>query len=132
MVVWEFIYIFVIGIDNDYKLIKIKPKTTTKMNSDYHSRHEGEDFGEQICSKVVKAGKRTYFIDVKATRADDYYLTITESRKKINPDGSASFSRHQIYLYKEDFSKVMEGISEMVDFVKEHKPEYFDNENNKE
>lgn len=132
MVVWEFIYIFVIGIDNDYELIKIKPKTTTKMNSDYHSRHEGEDFGEQICSKVVKAGKRTYFIDVKATRADDYYLTITESRKKINPDGSASFSRHQIYLYKEDFSKVMEGISEMVDFVKEHKPEYFDNENNKE
>lgn len=132
MVVWEFIYIFVIGIDNDYELIKIKPKTTTKMNSDYHSRHEGEDFGEQICSKVVKAGKRTYFIDVKATRADDYYLTITESRKKINPDGSASFSRHQIYLYKEDFLKVMEGISEMVDFVKEHKPEYFDNENNKE
>lgn len=132
MVVWEFIYIFVIGIDNDCELIKIKPKTTTKMNSDYHSRHEGEDFGEQICSKVVKAGKRTYFIDVKATRADDYYLTITESRKKINPDGSASFSRHQIYLYKEDFSKVMEGISEMVDFVKEHKPEYFDNENNKE
>lgn len=132
MVVWEFIYIFVIGIDNDYELIKIKPKTTTKMNSDYHSRHEGEDYGEQICSKVVKAGKRTYFIDVKATRADDYYLTITESRKKINPDGSASFSRHQIYLYKEDFSKVMEGISEMVDFVKEHKPEYFDNENNKE
>lgn len=132
MVVWEFIYIFVIGIDNDYELIKIKPKTTTKMNSDYHSRHEGEDFGEQICSKVVKAGKRTYFIDVKATRADDYYLTITESRKKINPDGSASFSRHQIYLYKEDFAKVMDGISKMVNFVKEHKPEYFDNENNKE
>lgn len=102
------------------------------MNSDYHSRHEGEDYGEQICSKVVKAGKRTYFIDVKATRADDYYLTITESRKKINPDGSASFSRHQIYLYKEDFAKVMDGISEMVNFVKEHKPEYFDNENNKE
>ncbi len=132
MVVWDFIYIFVIGIDNDYELIKIKPKTTTKMNSDYHSRHEGEDYGEQICSKVVKAGKRTYFIDVKATRADDYYLTITESRKKINPDGSASFSRHQIYLYKEDFAKVMDGISEMVNFVKEHKPEYFDNENNKE
>lgn len=132
MVVWDFIYIFVIGIDNDYELIKIKPKTTTNMNSDYHSRHEGEDYGEQICSKVVKAGKRTYFIDVKATRADDYYLTITESRKKINPDGSASFSRHQIYLYKEDFAKVMDGISEMVNFVKEHKPEYFDNENNKE
>lgn len=101
-------------------------KTTTKMNLDYKSRHDGEDSGEQICSKVVRAGKRTYFIDVKATRADDYYLTITESRKKVNNDGSATFSRHQIYLYKEDFAKVMEGITEMVDFVKEHKPEYFE------
>lgn len=102
------------------------------MNPDYHSRHDGDEYGEQICSKVVRAGKRTYFIDVKATRADDYFLTITESRKKVNQDGSASFSRHQIYLYKEDFAKVMEGISEMVDFVKEHKPEYFENNNHQE
>ena len=125
MVVWEFIYIFVIGIDNDCELIKIKPKTTTTMNSDYHSRHEGEDYGEQICSKVVKAGKRTYFIDVKATRGDDYYLTITESRKRIDKDGYATFSRNQIYLYKEDFKKFAEGLDQMVEFVKCHKPEYF-------
>ena len=102
------------------------------MNPDFQTRHEGEEYGEQICSKAIRAGKRTYFIDVKATRADDYFLTITESRKKINPDGSASFSRHQIYLYKEDFAKVMDGISEMVNFVKEHKPEYFEDKNHEE
>lgn len=102
------------------------------MISDYVSRHDNEDNGEQICSKVVRAGKRTYFIDVKATRADDYYLTITESRKRVNADGQASFSRHQIYLYKEDFIKVIEGITEMVDFVKEHKPEYFEMQNHEE
>ena len=100
------------------------------MASDYVSRqHDNEDNGEKICSKAVRAGKRTYFIDVKATRADDYYLTITESRKKLNADGSASYSRHQIHLYKEDFAKVMEGLTEMVDFVKVHKPEYFQNQN---
>ena len=97
------------------------------MATDFIPRHDNEDAGEHICSKVVRAGKRTYFIDVKATRADDYFLTITESRKRVNNDGSTSYSRHQIYLYKEDFAKVVEGITEMVDFVKEHKPEYFEN-----
>ena len=98
------------------------------MASDFIPRHDNEDTGEHICSKVVRAGKRTYFIDVKATRADDYYLTITESRKRVNADGSASFSRHQIYLYKEDFGKFMEGLGEMINFIKEHKPEYFEKE----
>lgn len=96
------------------------------MISDFLSRHDGDDRGEHICSKAVRAGKRTYFIDVKATRGDDYFITITESRKRVNPDGSASFSRNQIYLYKEDFAKFAEGLNEMVEFVKEHKPEYFE------
>lgn len=99
------------------------------MTSDNFSRHDGDDRGEHICSKAVRAGKRTYFIDVKATRGDDYYITITESRKRINDDGSASFSRNQIYLYKEDFAKFAEGLGEMVEFVKEHKPEYFETAN---
>ncbi len=127
---WKFLPIFV----------KEKPKLTYKpyinyyaMASDYVSRqHDNEDNGEKICSKAVRAGKRTYFIDVKATRADDYYLTITESRKRINDDGSASYTRHQIYLYKEDFAKVTEGLAEMVKFVKKRKPEYFENENHEE
>ena len=70
-------------------------------------RTDGEDFGEQILSKVVKAGRRTYFLDVRATRANDYFLTITESRKKTAPDGTVSYDRHKIFLYKEDFSKFL-------------------------
>ena len=100
------------------------------MASDFAPRRDHDDFGEQIYTKAVRAGKRTYFFDVKATRANDYFITITESRKKINPDGSASFSRHQVYLYKEDFGKYMEGISEMIDYIKEHKPEFFEQQQN--
>ena len=99
------------------------------MSSEFTPRREQHDeFGEQICTKAVRAGKRTYFFDVKATRGDDYFLTITESRKRTNADGSASFTRHQMYLYKEDFGKFMEGLGEMIDFIKEHKPEYFEKE----
>ena len=95
------------------------------MSSDFVSRRDNEDFGKQIYSKAVRAGKRTYFIDVKATRGDDYFLTITESRKRVNHDGSASFSRHQMYLYKEDFQKFQEGLNEAINFVKEQRPDYF-------
>lgn len=96
------------------------------MSSDFSPRRDHEEYGEQICTKVVRAGKRTYFFDVKATRGDDYFLTITESRKRTNADGTASFTRHQMYLYKEDFGKFLEGLSEMIEFIKEHKPEYFE------
>ena len=98
------------------------------MTSEFVPRHEHDDYGEQIYSKVVRAGKRTYFFDVKATRSDDYYITVTESRKKSNEDGSAHFSRSQIYLYKEDFEKFMEGMEEMIGYVKSNKPELFTQE----
>ena len=81
---------------------------------------------EQIFSKVVRAGKRTYFFDVKATRGDDYFITITESRKFQNSDGSVSYSRNKMHLYKEDFAKFSEGLNEIVDYIKEHKPDYFE------
>ena len=74
---------------------------------------------EEVYSKAVKAGKRTYFFDVKATRNNDYYLTITESKKKFDKDGNASFEKHKIFLYKEDFEKFAEGLSEAVEVVKE-------------
>lgn len=96
------------------------------MAMDFMPRREHDDYGEQIYTKVVRAGKRTYFFDVKATRADDYFITITESRKKTAQDGTTSYSRHQMYLYKEDFGKFMDGITEMIDYVKAHKPEYFE------
>jgi hypothetical protein len=73
---------------------------------------------EEVFSKKVRAGKRTYFFDVKATRSDDYYLTITESKKRLE-DGA--FIKHKIFLYKEDFEKFAEGLKESVDYIKANK-----------
>ncbi len=71
---------------------------------------------ESVYSKRIKAGKRrTYFFDVRETRGNDYYLTITESRKRNDSDG---YDRHKIFLYKEDFNKFKKGLNEAVDFVK--------------
>ena len=100
------------------------------MIPDLRNHHDSDDRGEHICSKVVRAGKRTYFIDVEATRGGDYYLTITESRKRIDRNGKATFTRNQIYLYKEDFAKFVDGLGEMVDYVKTNKPEYFTESDN--
>ena len=87
---------------------------------------EGDEYGDQILSKSIKAGRRTYFFDVKATRGGDYFLTITESRKVNHADGSQSFDRHKIFLYKEDFAKFTAGLREVIDFIKENKPEFFE------
>ena len=71
---------------------------------------------ESVYSKRIRAGKRrTYFFDVRATRGNDYYITITESRKKFNEDG---YDRHKIFLYKEDFNKFLKALTEAVDYVK--------------
>lgn len=71
---------------------------------------------ESVYSKRIRAGKRrTYFFDVRATRGNDYYLTITESRKRFNDDG---YDRHKIFLYKEDFNKFIKALNEAVDYVK--------------
>ena len=91
------------------------------MISQSMPRRDSEDFGEQILTKVVKAGRRTYFFDVRATRGDDYFLTITESRKITAPDGTSSYDRHKIFLYKEDFSKFADGLHEVVEFIRRSK-----------
>lgn len=78
---------------------------------------------EEIYSKVLRAGRRTYFFDVRATRAGDYYLTITESKKFTNDDGSFHYKKHKIYLYKEDFESFKENIDEMIDFIINEKGE---------
>ena len=71
---------------------------------------------ESVYSQRIRAGKRrTYFFDVRETRGNDYYLTITESRKKFNEDG---YDRHKIFLYKEDFNKFLKGMTEAIDYVK--------------
>jgi hypothetical protein len=72
----------------------------------------------EIFSRAVRAGKRTYFFDVKATRRNDYFLTITESKKRFQKDGRFFFEKHKIFLYKEDFDKFAEGFQEVIEFIK--------------
>ncbi len=74
---------------------------------------------EEIFSEKVKAGKRTYFFDVKSTRSNDYYLTITESKKRYNKDDEGfTYEKHKIFLYKEDFNKFMDALNNTVNHVK--------------
>lgn len=76
---------------------------------------------EEIYSKVLRAGRRTYFFDVRSTKAGDYYLTVTESKKFTNDDGSFHYKKHKIYLYKEDFESFREIMNEMMDFIIDEK-----------
>jgi len=78
---------------------------------------------EEIFSKVMRAGRRTYFFDVRSTKAGDYYLTITESKKFTNDDGSFHYKKHKIYLYKEDFMEFKDNLAEMIDYIIDEKGE---------
>jgi len=78
---------------------------------------------EEIYSKVMRAGRRTYFFDVRETKAGDYYLTITESKKFTNDDGSFHYKKHKIYLYKEDFSEFRDHLNEMINYIIDEKGE---------
>ncbi|WP_203296492.1 PUR family DNA/RNA-binding protein [Luteirhabdus pelagi] len=78
---------------------------------------------DEIFSKVMRAGRRTYFFDVRETRAGDYYLTITESKKFTNDDGSYHYKKHKIYLYKEDFADFRDNLEEMTDYIVNEKGE---------
>jgi len=84
-----------------------------------HDNHEKEE----IHSKVLRAGRRTYFFDVRATKSDDYYLTITESKKHTNDNGSSYYKKHKIYLYKEDFVRFKDLLGEVTDFIVNEKGE---------
>lgn len=78
---------------------------------------EEKTIKEEIFTKVVRAGKRTYFFDVKATRKDDFYLTITESKKRLGKEGKVFYEKHKIFLYKEDFDKFAEGLKDAVEYI---------------
>jgi hypothetical protein len=86
------------------------------------SEHELED-QEEINSKVLRAGRRTYFFDVRSTRAGDYYLTVTESKKFTHDDGSFHYKKHKIYLYKEDFDSFRALLDEMTEYIIQEKGE---------
>ena len=88
---------------------------------DQTHRNFAERNSDDIFSKPVRAGKRTYFFDVKSTKdRSDYFLTITESKRKTELDGSYSFDKHKIFLYKEDFEKFQEGLSDVIEYMKEN------------
>ena len=72
---------------------------------------------DKVFSKAVRAGKRTYFFDVKATKSNDHYVTITESKKRYQTDGRYFYEKHKIFLFKEDFDKFMEGLEESINFI---------------
>ncbi len=87
------------------------------MSEEIEKNEQGD-----LYAKSVRAGKRTYFFDVKSTKGGDYYLTITESKKRFADDGKFFFEKHKIFLYKEDFEKFMEGLNESVEFIKTNSP----------
>lgn len=82
---------------------------------------DGMSYRDEIFSKSVRAGKRTYFFDVKTTKGSDLYLTITESKKRANKDGRFYYEKHKLFLYKEDFEKFAEGLEEAIGKIKELK-----------
>ena len=82
---------------------------------------------EEIYANAVRAGKRTYFFDVRSTKNNDYYLTITESKKRFNYDGSASYQKHKLFLYKEDFEKFSDALGESFRKIIELNKEQSDN-----
>jgi hypothetical protein len=85
----------------------------------------GQNYPEknEFLSKVVRAGKRTYFFDLKTTRRNDFYLTITESKKRMDQDGNPFYEKHKIFLYSEDFESFNEGLQQMMEYIQTVQPE---------
>lgn len=92
----------------DSKSIKKKPEARTR---------------QEIYSKSIRAGKRTYFFDVKSTRNDEYYLTITESKRKFFDNGSYKYEKHKLFLYPEDFEKFSNSLAEIIQYIEQNQPE---------
>jgi hypothetical protein len=93
------------------------------MLDDFDRNDFSERAEDDIFSKSVRAGKRTYFFDVKATKGSDLYLTVTESKRRADRDGRFIYEKHKIFLYKEDFEKFVEGLNDTVAYIKEHAPD---------
>ena len=91
-------------------------------SEDIENAEAVERNGDDVFSKPVRAGKRTYFFDVKATKGNDYYLTITESKRRVERDGRFVYDKHKNFLYTEDFDKFSEGLQEVISYIKEKCP----------
>ena len=103
--------------------MKKRLKHHTMYYEDYDNAGFQERNGDDVYSKPVRAGKRTYFFDVKATKGNDYYLTITESKRRIERDGRYVYDKHKIFLYKEDFDKFADGLQDVIGYIRERLPQ---------
>jgi hypothetical protein len=95
---------------------------TTSRNEEAGGVNDSR-FNQDVYSKVVRAGKRTYFFDVKCTRNDEFYLTITESKRRFEDSGQPVFEKHKIFLYREDFSRFIDSLKEVFSFIEEKQPD---------
>ena len=93
------------------------------MMEDFERNDRSEQNSDDVYSKPVRAGKRTYFFDVKSTKGNDLYLTLTESKRRMDQNGRPSYEKHKIFLYREDFEKFIEGLNEVIAFVRQRLPE---------
>jgi hypothetical protein len=110
-----------------FRLLKFFKMEGYEKQDDLERIEELEDHDrEELFSRAVRAGKRTYFFDVKSTRRGEYYLTLTESKKRFSRDGKFHFEKHKIFLYKEDFEKFIEGMTETIEYIRSHQVELFD------
>lgn len=96
----------------------------SQTNKIYMAEFDSNDQPSDLFAKAVRAGKRTYFFDVRSTRNNDYYLTITESKRRFSEGSDRPFfEKHKIFLYKEDFEKFIEGLQDAIDYIKANLPE---------
>lgn len=107
MILKKYVYLCLLNI------INYSPKLKKLRMEGFENK--GRD---EIFSRSVRAGRRTYFFDVKSTKKGDYYLTVTESKKVFDKDGGHHYEKHKLFLYKEDFDKFTEGYQEVIDFIK--------------
>lgn len=133
---WFYVRVFVNIFSNfSYFLYIFEETRTGQLNtSKMEDLEKNEDrlendskFREEIYSVAVRAGKRTYFFDVKSTRRDEFYLTITESKKRFEQDGNFHFEKHKIFLYKEDFEKFIDGLQEVITYIDQNQHEETEN-----
>jgi len=93
------------------------------VDSKEEMRNSDSKFNQEIHSKVVRAGKRTYFFDVKSTRNEEFYLTITESKKRFEDNGNFHYEKHKIFLYKEDFEKFTDCLQGIIEYINKNQSE---------
>ena len=92
------------------------------MDANSENRPYSGKENSDVYSKAVRAGKRTYFFDVKSTKGKDLYLTITESKKRVSDDGKSFYEKHKIFLYKEDFDKFIDGLNDSTGYIRTNAP----------